>query len=136
MKLLNKLSTNNTFIFIIGVLSWFFSMLPSIYAELTFDKQNNWPTMILLLPILYGIVNILIFNVVLKLSNNSELSYIFNNYFFIGFIMSIFYSTLGRMSNHAQSYNIQNINMLHVYAAILYIPLYGFLFNWIDQNIK
>jgi hypothetical protein len=125
-----KISQNYYFVFVLGMLAWFVSMSPAIAAEKRDNKTyTDWHSMIMYVPFVYGIVNVIIF-------------YLFNqffpdyaNYYFVGIAMALFYSGIGRLSGHAEMYGLSNPNLLHVYAIIMYVILYGIIFNWLDSKI-
>jgi hypothetical protein len=131
----NKKITNNiTMLFIFGIIAWFFSMLPSIYIEKTKNVNIDWSNMILTLPLFYGFMNVVILLSISSLFNKFEMND-YDNYFIAGVIMAFFYSGLGRLSGHAQKYDLNSNYELHIYAIILYVFVYGILFNYIDETI-
>lgn len=126
----SELSTNYFFVFVLGMLAWYASMAPAIAAE----KRDNviytdWHSMITYVPFLYGLINVIVFYVL------NEYFPSFANYFFVGIVMGLFYSGLGRITGHANMYKLSNNNLLHVYAIIMYVTLYGIVFNWLDSVI-
>ncbi len=127
---IQKLSDNYYFVFILGMLAWYVSMLPAIRSEKRDNKTyTDWHSMILYVPYFYGLANVIIFYII-----NTYLPAL-ANYYFVSFVMAFFYSGLGRISGHAEMYKFSNINLLHVYAVLMYVPLYGIIFGWLDSKL-
>lgn len=126
----SMISDNYYFVFVLGMLAWYVSMAPAIAAEKRDGVYHtDWHYMITYVPFIYGLVNVVIF----YLFNTLFPSYA--NYYIVGVAMGLFYSTAGRLSGHADMYGIENQNMLHVYAILMYVILYGVAFNWLDSKI-
>lgn len=128
------ISKNPTLLFIFGLIAWFFSMIPSLYAEKQYGTKIDWSQMIIYLPIFYGIANVAILLLLINLLQSYDLN-ILNNYYFAGLIMAFFYSGLGRITGHAKKYRLGSNFELHLYAILLYVIVYGVIFNFIDNNI-
>lgn len=126
----SDISQNYYFAFVLGILAWFVSMSPAIMAEMRDNEiHTDWHKMIMYVPFIYGIVNVIVFYVFNTFFPN------YANYYFVGMAMALFYSGIGRLSGHAEMYKLSNINLLHVYAVIMYVILYGVVFNWLDSKI-
>lgn len=126
-----QLCNNYYFVFILGMLAWYPSMAPSVISEKSLNmRYTDWHQMITYLPFLYGIVNVIVFYLINTYFPN------YANYYVAGVIMALFYSGLGRATGHAHKYGLGNINMLHVYAIMMYVPLYGVVFGFLDSKIN
>ena len=135
-RLIHPIKFNIIFAIVIGVLSTFASIYPTILSlkkEPTPEKYKmaNLEDKIYQMAIGYSIIHIFIFYFVAKLLPNK-----LNNYWILGLIMAFVFPTLGTVTGYAKKmYGIQSTLKLYLGAQLMYLPLYGFLFSFISQNI-
>nr|QBK88398.1 MAG: hypothetical protein LCMiAC01_00620 [Mimivirus LCMiAC01] len=135
-----QLSSNPLFAFLIGVLSFFPSIMPSIYylikrPSLDLYRKATLENKIYQMPIAYGILHIILFFLINKFMPEG-----YQNYLVLGVIIGLIYPTLGTVTKHARDVygredTPKNILSLYVSALILYVFVYGVIFNYIAKNI-
>ncbi len=136
MLSLTKLSNKPVFAFLIGVLSMFPSILPSIMSimkkpDLEQYRKVSLETKIYQMAIFYGILHVILFYLI-----NKFLPEAYQNYLTLGVIIGLIYPTLGTVTGYAKStYNITSTPKLYVQAMILYLFMYVIIFNNIAKNV-
>ena len=136
MFTLAKLSNKPVFAFLIGVLSMFPSILPSILSimkkpELKQYRLVSLETKIYQMAIFYGILHVILFFLI-----NKFLPEKYQNYLTLGIIIGLIYPTLGTVTGYAKrTYNITSTPKLYISAMILYLFTYVIVFNNIAKNI-
>lgn len=129
--------TKNYFIsFIIGLMSAFPSLAPTAISLKRFDrydlyKEAGFETKFLWIPIAYGILHIIILEIMNKLFPP-----ILRKFWVLGIIIGLIYPTLGTIDDYAKRiYKIKSYYNLYFNALLLYIPFYTFVINFIFTNI-
>ena len=129
------ITKNYTLAFVIGMLSTFISLIPSVMAILKNPKKRGIAKLekkILWLPYFYGFVSILII-----IFMHNVLPTKLNNYWIMGAIVAILYSSMGRFGGLVTNvYEMDTPNLIHIYALMLYIPLYGIVFRTLAENLN
>lgn len=131
-----KLPSNYTIAFLIGFISAYPSLMPtvlSIKANPTWDmyKTANLEGMFSSIPIFYGFLHIVIFFMINKFVPKQ-----FRTYWLLGFIIGLLYPTFGTISGHAKKvYGTKNTAKLYMGGQLLYLPFYGIIVNYLFNNI-
>ncbi len=131
-----KLSTNPVFAFVIGALSAIPSLTPTALnlidrPSLDLYKRAGLESKILSIPFYYGILHIILFFII-----NTFLPNKFHNYWTLGLIIGILYPTFGTVTGYARDvYGTTSTLMLYVKGILMYLFIYGIIFNWIASKI-
>lgn len=112
---------------VIGIIS---SFVPIILLSYAFGKNNGcnilnfkYPQMVRMLLIMFIIINVLAFPLFKKLN--------IKNYFIIGAILSVIYSSIGRFSGVPQQLLKMNPNKFQFNALILWTLFYGLIIKYL-----
>ena len=133
--MLTKLSKNYILAAVIGVLSTFPSIMPTVLSVIKKPnyetyKKANLEQMIYQLPIFYGILHIILYFII-----GNYFPEKLRNYLTLGIIIGLIYPTLGTISGHANLYNMGSTSKLYITAMVLYVFMYTIIFSFIDRNI-
>ena len=130
----SQLPNNLALAFVTGLLSYFISMVPSAVAILKDSSKRNlvdFEKKFLYMPYLYGLVNVLLFVVIIHLLPKQ-----LNSWWTLGLLIAILYSGGGRLAGLPQNvYEVGNINLFHLGALIVYLPLYGIVFKTLSEML-
>lgn len=129
-----QLANNFTLAFVIGALSAFPSIMPTVLAlrkkpTIEIYRTAKIENMIWILPLFYGVLHVILFYLI-----NNFFPKQFQNYLTLGIIIGLIYPTLGTVSGHAKLYSDSPLK-LYMTAQILYIFFYAVVFNYIGRNI-
>ncbi len=131
-----QLANNYTLAFVIGALSSFPSIMPTVLAlqkkpTIELYRTAKIENMIWTLPLFYGVLHVILFYLI-----NNFFPKQFQNYLTLGIIIGLIYPTLGTISGHAKAtYEDKSTLNLYIKAQILYIFTYAVVFNYIGRNI-
>lgn len=133
---LPKITGNSHMLFLIGFLSFFPSIAPSIITlfknpSCENRKKASLETKTVYLPIFYGLAVLLIGSLI-----NSYFPYSLNNYVVFAFLMALFYPTLGTITGYAKKmYGTKNLLNLYIGAQIMYLPFFGILVPYLIKKL-
>ncbi len=112
---------------IIGLLASFVPIYMTSYKFINNCTKNgiNYPQLVRNTPIIFAILNIIL----IPLFNYFNI----NNWFIIGAIFSIIYSSMGRFISGIPTkvFELENPNYFHLYALIIWTLFYGFFIQYI-----
>lgn len=130
----SPLPNNMILAFVIGLLSYYISMVPSAVAIIKdsskrqmvgFEKKFLW------MPYLYGVVNMVLFALIINLLPTQ-----LNSWYVLGAMVAILYSGAGNLSGLPQNvYEVKSLPLFHLTAFLIYIPLYGVVFRIVANNL-
>lgn len=133
---LPKITDNSYMFFLIGILSFFPSIAPSIITLLKNPSCENHKTAslemkIIYLPLFYGLAVLLLGSLISNYFPHS-----LNNYVVFAFLMALFYPTLGAISGYAKKmYGTKSLLNLYLGAQFMYLPFFGIFVPWITEKI-
>jgi len=129
------LTQNSYLIFIFGILASIVSLYPTGTAlqkdpSLQLYHRAKLESQIFYLPIIYGILALIIFNII-----NNYFPANLQNYWVAGLISGLTYATIKAIRKEAVDvYKVSNLTMYGI-DVIFYPLLYGVLFQFISKNI-
>ncbi len=104
---------------IVGLIASFVPIYMMSYQFKDCVKNGyNYPQTVRMLPIMFIILNIILLPLLNKFFN-------IKNYFIIGAIMSIIYSTIGRLQGVPQKLFNMNPNLFQLSALVIWTLFYG-----------
>ncbi len=118
--------------FLIGT---FTSFVPLYLMSYQFDDKDciknafSFPNAVRTLPIFFGISGVVAFYLFRLLG--------IHNFFLIGVIFAIYYSSIGRFYANIPTrvFELENPNMFHVYAVIIWGLFFGFIVRFLYNYI-
>ena len=114
---------------IIGIIA---SFVPIILLSFTFDKNDgcsisgyNYPQIVITMPIMFIVLNVILIPLLSKLK--------IENYYMVGAILSVVYSSIGRFSGIPQNILKMDPNIFQLSALVLWTLYYGlFIGNLVE----
>ena len=117
------------------------SIFPLVYLGLSYNKLDcnqtnqmkiNYATLVMYLPIMYGLVYTIISISLEKVIKNQQ-----TRLFVIGAIAGELYSLIGHFGLKIPETLLisKNPNMVHVIAPVTYSLIYGIFVHWLEKNI-
>lgn len=131
------ITDNHVMAFVIGMLAFFPSMLPSALSlkkkpTLKMYQYIKLEDKLWKVPLFYGVLNLVVFMLV-----NRFLPESLRKYWVIGIIFGFIYPTLGTIGNYAKkAYGIKSYTDLYRGAQLMYIPFYGLIISALVKYMR